>query len=636
MTTPGPGARTILRLPEAASYSRASVARLIRVAAVAISIDAFTNHDESLRGGIPDRVRLAVDSIAIQGTAVHLPSPGVTAFVGGNNVGKSTLLRQLATWIGSEPKMPIPGPLLLDEVRLAKSGDNADLAAWLYAHRPTGVQGAHVGVLDPHSGLLPTTSALHYWTGQGYESRLAQLGATLVYYAGTQQRLEMSQPADRRSDFTESPRNALQRLEDDPSLLDELTRVAKDAFSQRLVMDPLSGQLILRVGTPEVDAPAIDAITPAYREALGRLQPLHEQGDGMRSMMGLLLPIVSSTYPVVVVDEPEAFLHPPQARILGKELALLAESRGIQIILATHDKNILTGLLDAPSAPVSVVRLTRQGDRTAASQIPAEQLRSVWADPSLRYSNILDGLFHRAVVLAENERDCRFFAAAVDAAHRRGALPIAPYDVLFVPTAGKTNIRPLAATMNACGVPTVASADLDLLNDERTLQALVEALGSDWSEFATDYRVATGQFTQPKGKRQNRDVLGAISTILDESPEGIYDGSTRARVQEALAVDNPWQDLKKHGMSAFRAERARADSLVQALDGVGVVLAKEGELEGFAPGLGVRKGPGWVPAAITAGAHDAGPAREHVVRLLNAAIVGESAMLDTAEGSAEH
>lgn len=594
-----------------------------------ISIEAFTSQDESLRGGDPSLLKFAVESLALQGTTVRLPSPGVTAFVGGNNVGKSTILRQLTAWIGTNSSAPIPGPALLESVETARSGNNADLAAWLYTHRPTGMQGPHVGVLDQERGLMTTSTATHHWSGRGSESRVGQLGATLVYYAGTQQRLEMSQPAARRSDFTEPPTNSLQRLEDEPGLLSELSRIAEDAFQQSLVMDPLSAQLILRVGTPAVDAPPIDAITPAYRDALGQLRPLHEQGDGMRSMIGLLLPVIASTYPVVVVDEPEAFLHPPQARILGRELALLAESRGIQIILATHDKNILTGLLDAPSASVSVVRLTRQGDRTAAAQLAADQLRSVWGNPSLRYSNILDGLFHRAVVLAENERDCRFFAAAVDAANRRGPLDIAPHDVLFVPTAGKTNIKALAETMKACGVPTVACADLDLLNEEGTLVGVVESLNGDWSGLKNDYRIATAQFRTPRRTRQNRDVLSAIAAVLDEDPQGVYDGGTKSRVNEALGVDSPWQALKNYGMSAFQNERSRADSLIASLDHVGVVLVREGELEGLAPDVGVRKGPGWVPAAIDARAHEQDLACKHIRRLVKSALVQETSLLDS-------
>jgi len=90
------------------------------------------------------------------------------------------------------------------------------------------------------------------------------------------------------------------------------------------------------VGNPDVEAPRIDKVTAEYRSALGRLKPLSEQGDGMCSMLGVLIPVVSATYPIVLVDEPEAFLHPPQARILGQSLAVLAQERNLQLFLATH------------------------------------------------------------------------------------------------------------------------------------------------------------------------------------------------------------------------------------------------------------------------------------------------------------
>src|SRR5690606_15036959 len=113
-----------------------------------------------------------------------------------------------------------------------------------------------------------------------------------------QQRLDMSQPAGRRGDFTEPASNPLHRLEDDPALLAELSRIAQDAFQQPLLLDQLSGNLMLRVGVPSVQAPPVDAVTPEYRRAVAELRPLHEQGDGMRSMLGLLLPVIASTYPV--------------------------------------------------------------------------------------------------------------------------------------------------------------------------------------------------------------------------------------------------------------------------------------------------------------------------------------------------
>lgn len=633
-----PRKSTILFSPRDTEFSRYEISRMShkvrKDGRMNISIDDLAGNKPSMIGGTSENTRLAIDTLTLQGKELKISEPGVTAFVGGNNVGKSTLLRQISTWISSNSRDLAPQPRLLDSIELEKSGSPADLISWLHAHRPTMMQNGKAGFRYNESRFLDASLASYYWSESEDVGRLSTLGTLLVYYAGTQQRLEMSQPAPRREDFTEPAANSLQRLEDEPALLDQLSRISQEAFQQPLLLDSLSGQLMLRVGDPGVHAPPIDSITPEYREALGRLLPLHEQGDGMRSMLGLLLPIVASTYPVVIVDEPEAFLHPPQARILGRQLADLSESRHIQIVLATHDKNILTGILDSPSAKVSVVRLTRQAERTSASQIPAAQMTRAWDDPSLRYTNILDGLFHRGVILAENERDCRFYASIAAAEHEENELHFAPHDLLFVPTAGKTNMQALAAMLRVCGVPTVATVDLDLLNNEATLKKLVESLGGSWQDISEDYKVSTAEFRQPRRPRLRGDVLGSVASILNEEPDGVYDKDVKSRVSRALSLDSPWQSLKEFGMSAFKAERSRAELLVTKLDEMGVVLVQVGELENFAPALQVAKGPEWVAAAIEEGSHRGYEARKHLQRMQSSLVTQETMMLDSARGAA--
>lgn len=56
---------------------------------------------------------------------------------------------------------------------------------------------------------------------------------------------------------------------------------------------------------------------------------------GLRSFVGVLLNAFVSYQSILFIDEPEAFLHPPQARLLGKMLAKdLPPER--QLFLATH------------------------------------------------------------------------------------------------------------------------------------------------------------------------------------------------------------------------------------------------------------------------------------------------------------
>jgi predicted ATPase len=141
---------------------------------------------------------------------------------------------------------------------------------------------------------------------------------------------------------------------------------------------------------------------------------LHEQGDGMRSFVGVLLNVFVLNYSMLFIDEPEAFLHPPQARLLGKMLAKdLPKDR--QLFLATHSESFLKGLLDANVLNLKIVRIQREGTINKVSVLNSSEINKIWEDSLLRHSNILDGLFHSKVVICESDSDSRFFSAVISA-----------------------------------------------------------------------------------------------------------------------------------------------------------------------------------------------------------------------------
>jgi len=330
-----------------------------------------------------------------------------------------------------------------------------------------------------------------------------------------------------------------------------------------ITADNLQTESILRVGIPTVEAPRVDQVGPDYRAALGALPRLIDQGNGMRGLLGLLISMLSTATPIVLIDEPEAFLHPPQARVLGRALAELAQERGLQVILATHDRNILTGLLEAVGAVVSVVRLERTGNSTMARQLDPAVLWELWEQPALEYTNILDGLFHRLVVLCEAEADCHFYAAAIDAAHADHVLPITPSDILFVPSFGKTGMAKLAYFLRATGVKVVATPDLDVLNDKAVIRSLVTALGSPWSSVEHTYDTATAQFRRlGPHRRLNRDVLAALKKPLPRSGgRGLYQPKA-SRSRQGHPHGQPLGGTQKGRTGSFHggSERGRASA----------------------------------------------------------------------------
>jgi hypothetical protein len=130
----------------------------------------------------------------------------------------------------------------------------------------------------------------------------------------------------------------------------------KQAFEMDLVVHRNAGSEVpLYVGIRPIPKEGEDRVSESFLIDLEKLDLLHLQGDGMRSFVGVLLNAFISSHSILLIDEPEAFLHPPQARLMGKMIALDLPSER-QLFLATHSENFLKGLLDASKDNLKIIR----------------------------------------------------------------------------------------------------------------------------------------------------------------------------------------------------------------------------------------------------------------------------------------
>ncbi|MEU1166982.1 AAA family ATPase [Streptomyces sp. NPDC005921] len=577
-----------------------------------------------LRDGEADRFPLSIASITLEnGLTINPPSSGVTVVVGGNNVGKSTLLRQvvsLASRSAGSAAEPVRWQLVTD-LRFDAPGNQRDLAAWLVAHEGAYFQGGAVWFGAQGKNNVNEHHVRSFFVNQeGGVDRLSSLVNAFMLFSDPWQRVGAIQPQEMRDSLEIPPQNVMHHLEESVQMMNEVRGICREVFRIDLTLDTLARMIQLRVGrVVTVPAPPVDAVPPEYRKEVASLPPLTEQGDGIKSLIALILPLVTADHPVVIIDEPEAFLHPPQAGALGRILGALAKKKGIQVILATHDKNLLTGLLSS-EAEVSIVRLDRgAAGESQAHQLAVEDVRDLWGDPLLRYTNALDSLFHRLTIVAEADQDCRFYAAALNEYEPQSEVPIPPSDVLFIPSYGKAAIYKLVRVLRAIFVPVVAVPDIDILNDEANISRLVGAYGVDWDSLKADYRVSTQQFRQSRGPATLGDVMTAVQSVFSgRESEKYTDEAKREVLAQLRAQESPWGLLKRFGEAAFEGQGAvAAKRLLGDLEKFGIVLVRVGELEKFAPTLGVAKGPAWLNAALAAGAHRAEAVREHVRRCLS-------------------
>lgn len=398
------------------------------------------------------------------------------------------------------------------------------------------------------------------------------------------------------------PTSPLQVLYLDADLELELSASSQRAFGFPLTVNRVAGGSIhLHVGSAEGHGEPLPT-NSEYRRAISKLPLLQQEGDGVRSYMGVLLSVTGANYPLVLIDEPEAFLHPPQARQLGRELTRLVGAE-TQLIAGTHSADFLEGVLDSSQGSVTVIRLTRDGDDVSAAVLDRAQLEEVWSDPLLRYSRLLDGLFHVGVVLCESDSDCRFYEATLDSCLERAGQR--PHDLLFTHTGGKHRLPAAIAALNAIDVPVQAVADFDVLSDEGLLKRLVDGLDGDWSALETDWRIVTSAVRQLGKAPPILAVREDVRAALDAAEGPTLTKDVAKRIRESTKIEDAWERTKAGGLAVLPQGEAisAAERLLGALAGIGLHVVPVGELERWAPEIGGH-GPAWVAGTLEAKKHE--------------------------------
>lgn len=129
----------------------------------------------------------------------------------------------------------------------------------------------------------------------------------------------------------------------DPSSIAWINERVQGAFATQLILDREAfSEVEFRLGNLK-DLPANDS---ERRHAIRSLPRLDEQGDGIRSFGGALVALACTSRPIIMIDEPEAFLHPPQAYLMGRAIAQW-KNEGAQIFVATHSAEVLQGMVGA-------------------------------------------------------------------------------------------------------------------------------------------------------------------------------------------------------------------------------------------------------------------------------------------------
>ena len=361
-------------------------------------------------------------------------------------------------------------------------------------------------------------------------------------------------------DLADVPQTSFQVLFQDASRRKEVQRITKDGLGYYLIVDPTKlGKLRLRLSSilpsSDMQEQGIHSDAVAYQK-----QAIHidETSDGVKAFIGLVTEIVAGDPLILLIDEPEAFLHPTLSFVLGKEISRAMADSTKKLIASTHSSKFVMGCVQS-GMPVTIVRLTFQNSVATARVLDSKELLVLMRHPLLRSTRVLESLFYEFVVVAESDADRAFYEEINERLlSYRPSSGIS--NCLFINAQNKQTIQAVLKPLRRIGIPTAAIVDIDVLKEG----------GKNWHRLMEAIDI-------PDMEKQSMEMWRA---------------KIRKRLEEAAC-----KDFKREGgLNLLEGEdKQAAEDFYAQLARYGLFLVKKGELESWLPHLSVSgHGPSWL------------------------------------------
>jgi ABC-type branched-subunit amino acid transport system ATPase component len=509
-----------------------------------------------------------------------------TVLVGPNNTGKSQTLDDLQTEMRDGD-----GSVIIEEIAVDLPNHFGDLESGI--ERTTDQHGSEmIRGIGPELTDSDTQRNVRFETLEeqfqedNQQPILNTFGSFNVAHLDTSSRLRVAQSGGAHNPHEQAPSTLLQALFEAPEVDDDLRSAFQDVFGRpdepRDIAFDTSGmtRLYLRIAEEFDDVPSDPR---EAGEVMTEYGTLDEEGDGYRSFVGVVLSLLLSEDRIVLLDEPEAFLHPAQARELGRWIAEHSSDTDGQIVIATHDADFTAGML-SESTEVDIYRLNRAGDRTVYNHLSSDVTANLAGDPLLSSQRVLEAIFHEGVVVCEGGSD--------KAVYRSVAVnEIGNDQLLFVNAHGKHSIEDITGALTEANIPVAAITDIDILRDHYDLRYLLESISDDDFDDILDARRNIEQAVQEiQDEEVVEEMVPEVEDFLDQLRAGEHTLSgADAALGRLSSGFSEWSNVKEQGIERIPVENLDDEDETQndpewVLDEAeqyGVFIVPVGELEGW-------------------------------------------------------
>lgn len=524
----------------------------------------------------------------------RLPIGNLTVVVGPNNSGKSRFLKDIAALCTEENPQTVVVksvrhtlPHTLEELQesygIAPERDDHG-NYYIKGFRPDlgGLYSLHIGGSNWEETANRIISGFEQdpWNRKQFAT---WFGHRFITRLTTEDRLLLTKQKPR----TDSG-SVLAQLYDQAKAAEQtLTRWVFEAFGVHIRLDYSDkADFLLRISS------SFEGIPEDPREAQPIFRAhskLDDQGDGLRSFVATALALIVNKRPVLLLDEPEAFLHPPQAMALGQIIADVAQE-GHQVVVATHSVDVLRGILSRRS-DIGLVRMSRNAGTAKATVMDAAEVGRIATDPMLSSTRVLDGMFYRGVVVVEADSDSVFY--------QRVATKVRSGDEIhYVHAHNKQTLAKVSGPYRKMGIPVAVVPDFDVLRDKRELRALLKAIQAERTEEMLEHQeVIRSEIEGQPISARLADLRTAVEKALEQTPidattmgeaEALSD--IKRRLKRALEESDAWSPYKRRGTAELTPRGKKSFEHINN-DGrsIGLFIVPVGELESWLVEFGIER-----------------------------------------------
>lgn len=398
-------------------------------------------------------------------------SPGpITVFVGPNNSGKSLILREIENYC---QMAKTKSQLILDDIVFDlpdDSGITEQIKTLEIKPEPNeNIPAGHTkyGKLTTTQGwkqfTLDISSLLHWKRSnpQAFNTRYISLFTARL---GGKERFNLIQSRS-NEDIKMQPTSTLSALFQDNKKREQVRDIIYEAFRKYFVIDPTDMKnLVIRLSDTAPPSTEIEKgwDTPSG-EFHSKAKSIDEFSDGVQAFVGLVLSVSVGTETIMLVDEPDAFLHPSLATVFGKRISTIMSQRNGNLLVSTHSSNFLMGCIQS-GKPLNIIRLTYDENHyPTARMLSADRVSQLFKNPLLRSTGTLQALFYNAVVVTEGDTDRAFYNEINERMLSYTANGIE--NCLFANAQNKQTICDIIKPLREMGIPAAAIVDIDVFKE---------------------------------------------------------------------------------------------------------------------------------------------------------------------------